>query len=318
MFQCLALSCACNKNLQSVYNWEKTLNMQNKYPLYALLIFCLVVSACSSKSTTPEASNAAQRYVVKGKVVSTDKANHKVTIAHEEIKGYMEAMTMPFTLLDDWVYPELKTGSQIQATLVVDQGRSWLENPVVTTVVDPNVKSEESGVEPAAGTETPDFTLVNQDGRKINFKQYREKALIMTFIYTRCPLPDYCPLMTQNFVTINRELQNNPALRDKTHLLSVTVDPDYDKPKVLREYGARYIGSDKDGFKRWEFATGSPEQIKNIAQFFGLNYWQENDQIIHGLRTAIIAPDGKIVKVYRGNDWKPEDVVKDLEKLKLG
>lgn len=294
--------------------------MLNKFLLYSALIFCLVASACASKSKTPEASSEAKRYEVKGKVVTADLSTHKVTIAHEEIKGFMDAMTMPFTLLDDWVYPELKPGALIQATLVVDQGRTWLENPVVSNVVDPNLvgKAEESGVEPAAGAETPDFTLVNQDGKKINFNQYRGKALVMTFIYTRCPLPDYCPLMTQNFVTINRELQNNPALRDKTHLLSVTVDPDYDKPKVLREYGARYTGSEKDGFQKWEFATGSPEQIKTIAQFFGLNYWQEKDQIIHGLRTAIIAPDGKVVKVYRGNDWKPEDVTKDLEKLKLG
>lgn len=293
--------------------------MKNKLLLYSLLIFGLIVSACSSASKSPEASSAAQRYEVKGKVISADKADHKVTIAHEEIKGYMEAMTMPFTLLDDWVYPELKPGALIQATLVIDQGRSWLENPVVSTIVDPNLvsKTEESGVEPAAGTETPDFALINQDGKKISFKQYRGKALIMTFIYTRCPLPDYCPLMTQNFTTINSELQNNPALRDKTHLLSVTIDPDYDKPSVLREYGASRTSSDKDAFKRWEFATGSPDQIKSVAQFFGLNYWQEKDQVIHGLRTAIITPDGKVAKVYRGNDWKPEDVVKDLEKLKL-
>jgi protein SCO1/2 len=299
--------------------------MKNKLPVYALLIFVLIVSACSSgrmsssppTSNNPEASSSAQRYEVKGKVVSVDQANHKVTIDHEEIKGYMEAMTMPFTLLEDWVYPELKPGALIQATLVVDQGRSWLENPVVSNVVDPNLvsKTEDSGVEPAAGTETPDFALVNQDGNKISFKQYRGKALVMTFIYTRCPLPDYCPLMTNNFVEVNRELQGKPALRDKTRLLSVTVDPDYDKPKVLRDYGARFAGSDNEGFKRWEFATGSPNQIKSVAQFFGLNYWQEKDQIIHGLRTAIITPDGKVAKVYRGNDWKPEDVLRDLEKL---
>ena len=302
--------------------------MKNKILLYSLLIFGLIVSACSSRSTststtkTPEVSSAAQRYEVKGKVVSADLANHKVTIAHEEIKGYMEAMTMPFTLLDDWVYSELKPGAQIQATLVVDQGRSWLENPVVSNVAEPNLdaKTEESGVEPAAGTETPNFALVNQNDKKISFKQYRGKALILTFIYTRCPLPDYCPLMTRNFVTINRELQNKPALRDKTLLLSVTVDPDYDKPNVLRDYGARFAGLDNDGFKRWEFATGTPEQIKSVAQFFGLNYWKDDkdkNQVIHGLRTAIITPDGKVAKVYRHNDWKPEDVVKDLEKLGL-
>jgi protein SCO1/2 len=297
--------------------------MKNKFLLcsFSLLIFGLIVSACSSTSTSksPEASSEAKRFEVKGKVVSANLEKHEVTIAHEDIKGFMDAMTMPFTLLDDWVYPELKPGAQIQATLVIDQGRTWLENPVVSNVVDPNLvsRSEESGVEPAAGTETPDFALVNQDGKKISFNKYRKKALIMTFIYTRCPLPDYCPLMTQNFETINRELQNKPALRDKTRLLSVTLDPDYDTPKVLREYGARHIGSDKDGFKRWEFATGSSEQIKSVAQFFGLNYWREKDQIIHGLRTAIITPDGKVAKVYSRNDWKPEDVLKDLEKLKL-
>src|SRR5215510_1217307 len=147
--------------------------MKNILPLCSFLIFGMIVSACGSKSTptstsnNPAASSSAQRYEVKGKVVSVDKANHKVTIAHEEIKGYMEAMTMPFTLLDDYVYSDLQPGSQILATLVVDQGRSWLENPVVSNP-DPNAiaKSEESGVEPAAGTETPDFTLVNQDGKK--------------------------------------------------------------------------------------------------------------------------------------------------------
>jgi protein SCO1/2 len=309
------------KTNEAPENWEKTLKMKSKFLLCSLLIFGLIVSACGSgpASKSPEASNAAQRYEVKGKVVSANKDEHKVTIAHEEIKGYMDAMTMPFTLLEDWAYPELKPGAQIQATLVVDQGRSWLENPVVSTVVDPTLaaKAAEGEAFPAAGTETPDFTLVNQDGRKIGFKQYRGKALVLTFIYTRCPLPDYCPLMTQNFAAINRELQNNPALRDKTRLLSVSVDPDYDKPNVLREYGARRAGLDKGGFKQWEFATGSPEQIKSVAQFFGLKYWQEKDQIIHGLRTAIITPDGKVAKVYRGNDWKPEDVVKDLENLKL-
>src|SRR5215813_3141012 len=273
--------------------------MKNLYLLCLVMVFCLIFSACGSKSVTPEASSSAQRYTVKGKIVSTDKANHKVTIAHEEIKGYMDAMTMPFTLLDDYVYSELKPGSQILATLVVDQGRSWLENPIISNVVDPGLvgKSEETEVEPSAGTETPDFALVNQDGKKINFKQYRGRALVLTFIYTRCPLPDWCPLFSQNFATINREIQKNPSLKDKTHLLSISIDPEYDKPKVLREYGIRYTGSNKaDAFKQWEFAVGSANEVKQVAQFFGLNYWPEKDQIIHGGRTAIISPDGKVAK----------------------
>jgi protein SCO1/2 len=274
------------------------------------LLIALVLSLSACREKPPQASDSAKRYEIKGKVVSADKSEHKVTIEHEEIPGYMEAMTMPFTLLDDWAYPELKPGAQIQATLVVDTGRSWLENPVITTVMDSSLaQSEETGIEPKAGAETPDFTLVNQDGKKISLKQYRGRKLLLTFIYTRCPLPDYCPLMTQNFAAIHREVQQNAALKDKTHLLAVSVDPEFDKPAVLREYGARYTPS----FKQWEFASGTAEEVKQIAQFFGLNYWPEKDQIIHGLRTAIIAPDGKVAKVYRGNDWKPEQVLKELE-----
>jgi protein SCO1/2 len=158
--------------------------------------------------------------------------------------------------------------------------------------------------------------MINQDGKKISLKQYRDRALLLTFIYTRCPLPDYCPLMSRNFSQISQELQKNPGLKDKVRLLSMSVDPDYDKPKVLREYGAKYLGSNNpQAFKQWEFASGTPEQVKNVAQFFGLNYWPEKDQIIHGLRTAIISPDGKVVKVYRGNQWKPEEVMKELENL---
>jgi protein SCO1 len=269
-------------------------------------------SACSPRKPQPSAE--AKKYELKGKVVSADKANHKVTIAHEAIGDYMEAMTMPFTLLDDWVYSELTPGAQIQATLVVDQGMSWLENPIVTKVVDPSLaRSEETGVEPQPGAETPDFTLLNQDGKKISFKQYRGNNLLLTFIYTRCPLPDYCPLMSENFGKVNQAIQQNDKLKAKTHLLSITVDPAYDKPAVLREYGARYVG--KPDFSHWEFATGTPEEIKQVAEFFGLQYWEDKDQIIHGLRTAIIGADGKIVKVYRGNEWKPEEVVKELEKL---
>lgn len=283
-----------------------------QFLLILLLASALLGAGCKAKKR--QATAGAQQYELKGKVVSADKANHKVTIAHEKIGDYMEAMTMPFTLLDDWVYADLTPGAQIQATLVVDQGMSWLENPIVTKVVDPTLaRSEETGVEPKVGDEVPNFTLVNQDGKKISFKQYRGQALLLTFIYTRCPLPDYCPLMSENFVKVKTAVEQNPALKAKTHLLSISVDPDFDKPPVLRAYGARYMP--KPDFKAWEFASGTPEEIKTVAAYFGLQYWPEKDQIIHGLRTAIVNADGKVAKVYRGNEWKPEEVVKELEKL---
>jgi protein SCO1/2 len=237
-----------------------------------------------------------------------------VTIAHEEIPGYMDPMTMPFTLRDEWAFSELEPGSQIQATLVVDTGLSWLENPVITSPASPDsTGGNAAGGEPEPGLEVPDLGLVNQDSRAIRLGGYRGRNLVLTFIYTRCPLPDYCPLMTSNFKKIDQELRKNPALQARTRLLSVSVDPEYDRPKVLKEYGQKVAGLAPADFKRWEFATGSPEQVKAVAQFFGMSYWTEKDQVIHSLRTAVIGPDGKLIKLYRGNEWKPEEIVRDLE-----
>lgn len=280
-----------------------------------LLLTSFATTACT-KSSPPKASDGAKRFELKGKVISANKSDHKVTIQHEKIEGYMEGMTMPFTLLDDWVYSELKPGAQIQATLVVDQNRSWLENPVVSNIADPSLvgKDVETNVEPKLGDAAPNFTLVNQDGKKISLSQYRGKTLLLTFIYTRCPLPDYCPLMSTNFSVLNQELAKNDALKSKVRLLSVSVDPEFDTPKVLREYGLRYINSTKpDAFARWEFATGSSDEVKKVGQAFGLNFWPDNGQVIHNLRTVMISADGKVAKFYRGNDWKPDQVVKDLE-----
>jgi protein SCO1/2 len=122
--------------------------------------------------------------------------------------------------------------------------------------------------------------------------------------------------MSGNFAEVNRELERDAALRSKTHLLSVTLDPEYDKPEVLRSYGAGHtqkFGDEK--FEHWEFATGDPAEIRRMAEFFGVIYANENNQIVHSLRTAVITPEGKVHKVYRGNDWKPSEVLGELKRL---
>jgi protein SCO1/2 len=166
------------------------------------------------------------------------------------------------------------------------------------------------------GDEVPDFALVNQNNQPIHTGQYRGKALLLTFIYTRCPIPEYCTLMSNNFSQIERELEKQPDVHEKIHLLSITIDPDYDTPAVLRSYGAAHTGRYGDEkFRLWEFATGTKEQVKEVAQFFGLQYYSDKDQITHGLRTVIIEPNGKVASVYRGNEWKPAEVLEDLQKV---
>ncbi len=265
-----------------------------------------------------------KHYDLKGKVVAVEKDKHLVTVAHEDIKDYMPGMTMPFTVGEEsaWVFVaphEVAPGDQITATLIVDGAKSWLEDIVITKesadTTSP-VSGESIGAKP--GDEVPDYRLVNQDGKVIRIHDYRGKALVLTFIYTRCQQPDQCTLMSNNFAAIDQELQKQPELFGKTHLLSISFDPEYDTPKVLRSYGAAFTGKYSDeSFAHWEFASGTTDEVKGIAQFFGMRYYRDEqsgaDQVIHSLRTAIIGPDSKIVKVYRGNEWKPDEILNDLK-----
>ncbi len=285
--------------------------------LFSLMLLASLLSfSCRPQG---EASPKAKRYELKGKVVSVDKAERRVYLDHEEIPGYMEAMTMPFALRknDLWALDVLKPGQQVTATLVVDEGLSWIENIVITdqSAIDGSAASSANAAREARpGDEVPDFTLINQDGKRISLKQYRGKALLLTFIYTRCPLPDYCPLMSSNFAAIDKELKKNQSLYDRTHLLSISFDTEYDTPKVLKSYGGAYTENyTSETFAHWEFATGSAQEIRAIAEFFGLSFYPESNQIIHGLRTALIGPDGRVYKTYHGNEWKPDEVLRDIQ-----
>lgn len=283
--------------------------------LLTSLLFCtLTLSSCAPRRSTTE-----KRYDLAGKVVAVEKDKKIVTVAHEDIKNLMPAMTMEFSVPAAWVYEvPLVPGDQINAALVVDGLKMWLEDVVISKESSDSASLEGAArIEAKPGEEVPDYRLVNQDSKAIRIKDYRGKALLLTFIFTRCEMSDQCPLMSNNFAAIDQELQKQPELLKKTHLLSISFDPDFDTPKVLRSYGAAYTGKHtEEDFAHWEFASGSPDEVKGIAQFFGLRYTKDGQtgksQIIHSLRTALIGPDGKIVKTYRGNEWKPDEVLKDL------
>ena len=280
----------------------------------SLLVLCFALPACQPTPNVVEG----KRYELKGTVVGVDRAGQRVTISHGEIRGYMDAMTMPFTLKDASIINDISSGDGIQATLVVSDASTWLEDVIISK---PAIKTSDAGPandakQAAPGDAVPDFSLINQDGKRIHLRQYKGTALLLTFIYTRCPLPDYCTLMSDNFAEIDKELQKTPQLYSRTRLLSITIDPEHDQPKVMRSYGAAHTGNyTSETFSHWEFATGTKDEVKAIAQFFGLTYYVEADQIVHSLRTAIIGPDGKVVEVYTGNEWKPEEVIKKLKEV---
>jgi protein SCO1/2 len=164
---------------------------------------------------------------------------------------------------------------------------------------------------PAPGEEVPDFSFTNQDGKRISIRQFRGKVLFVTFIYTRCPFPDFCPRMSGNFAEIFKQLGTNPALAD-AGLLSISFDPEHDTPKVLREYGFSVAHTHEPAlFRRWEFAVPSASELPRIANFFALTVKPEGGLITHNLSTAVVGRDGKMVKWYHGSDWQVSDLIKD-------
>ena len=269
---------------------------------------------CKSQKPVPAAANE-RRFPIEGRVVAADPAAHSLTLDHHEVPGYMKAMTMSFTVHGDWVFNYVHPGDTVQATLVVGD-EAWLEDVVVTQSRGPADVSSTSPVHlPEKGETVPDFRFTNQEGGPVHLAQFRGQPLLITFIYSRCPLPDYCPRLSTNFAEVARMLrETSPAAFGRLQMLSVTLDPEFDSPPVLRSYAKRYSAADPE-LKHWSFVTGSPDQIRKAADFFGLSYDQQHGEIVHNLRTALIDADGKVFELYSGNQWKPAEVAAQLQQL---
>lgn len=278
-----------------------------------LLILTLLFAACNSKPKVEP-----KRYDLDGKIVAVHLDTKTLTIDHKAIPGFMEAMTMDYKVRNnDGVFNYAKPGDRIQAQLVMDPDGEYLDQVVISRTT-PDSGSSTSPVHmPQAGEQVPDFSFTNQSGKKEKLSALRGRPVLLTFIYTRCPLPDYCIRMSGNFAEIEKQLKQSDAkLYDRLQVLSVSIDPKFDTPKVLRDYGHNYAAQADPNFQRWWFVSSSPEETRKFADFFGLSYIEEKDQIVHSLRTALIAPDGKIAAIYNGNDWKPADVIGDLKGMK--
>lgn len=283
-------------------------------PRVALALAGVLAAACGGKE---DAAAGARRHPLKGRVVAVDLAERKITLAHEEIPGFMPAMTMPFAVLekDAVLLPHVAPGDEVTASLVVPDSRYWIEDLVVVKkgTGDPNAPARPPAREPQPGDVLPDVLLVDQDGEEVHLSDYRGSALALTFVFTRCPLPDFCPLMMENFAAAHAALLADETLRGRTRLLTVSFDPGHDTPAVLRAYGERFQKS-RPPFTHWVLATGSVDAIRALGSALDLDYVEEEGSFTHNLRTAVVDPEGRLVRFYRGNDWTPAELVADLKR----
>lgn len=284
-----------------------------------LFLFSIFAVGCKQSNkgdaaTSTQPAGELKTFPIRGKVVSVDSAKGSIVLDHEAVPGFMEAMTMSYKLKDPTVISELHPGDRIAAKLLVRKTSigyedAMLDEIVVTAQARPDYKPAVQYHVPTPGDVVPDFKLVNQSGRPIHLSQFKGRAVLLTFIYTRCPLPDFCPRMNKNFAEIDKALQANPAIYAKTHLLTLSFDPKDDTPAVLKGYALAYAGEHAK-FTHWEFAVPPAGELDAMTQFFDLGVTPgEGGTLNHSLSTVLIGKDGKVTAWYPTNEWTAQEVL---------
>jgi protein SCO1/2 len=308
-----ALFAACLVAGAAAIGWMLRALAAGRAAAALLLALALVASAACREPAKP-APGAPARYPLHGKVVSVEKEKRALTIAHDDITGFMPAMTMEFVVRekDAVLLDRVSAGDEVTATLVVPDSRYWVEDLVVV--------KKGAGAPPAAGAKgategdaLPDVALVDQDGKAFRLADLKGHAYAVTFVFTRCPMPEYCPLMMKRFAAAEAALVADPGLRQATRLVTVSFDTRHDTPAVLKAFG-RPFQTTRPPFAHWRLATGTADAIRTLGTALELDYEEETGSFVHNLRTAVVDRQGRLAHLLRGNEWTPDELVAELRK----
>jgi protein SCO1/2 len=274
---------------------EKTLGFR------AFVLSWLRVSTVAALAATA----CAQHHTTTGVVLNVDQPSSTVTISHDPFPGFMDPMVMPFELRGAARNVKLTAGDRVKFTLSVKDDRSWIEYIQVVSAARTDAGLEQTPVKPVlvpVGSAVPDFELTDQSNQPIRLSTLKGKVVAVTFIYTRCPLPDYCPRMVNNF----RAIRDRFAARMNTDLVLFTIsfDPKFDSPETL----AKYAESERAGGPGWHFLTGDPANIERVCNAFGIQYWAEEGLITHSLQTAVIDREGRLAATVEGREFTPQQL----------
>jgi protein SCO1/2 len=282
---------------------------------FAVVLVLFALPACNR---TEDTDANARVYQVRGIVRGFAPDRSTVHIQHEDIPGFMPSMTMPFAAREPKEIAGLKVGDAIafrvrltEKGLLLDQVRKIESGevriaeatPAATVASRPEARLKEGEI-------VPFFTLTNQDGARLTSEDFRGHPYVLTFVFTRCPVPNFCPRISHNFSQVEEGIKSDSKLAG-TRLLSITIDPGFDRREILKAYG-EHLQAD---FGIWSFATGEPAQIDRLTQNFAVLVQPESGTISHGLATALVGSDGTIIKIWRGNSWQATEVIDELRKL---
>ncbi len=256
------------------------------------------------------AVRAAQHYQATGLILKVDLQHRTMIVSEDRIPGYMEAMVMPYQVRDAKQLEHLQPGTRIEFQLIVDADSSYAadirvlafesaeRDPVSARGLELLESAMGHGGTPlAVGQTVPDFQLIDQASRPVTLSQFKGKVVALTFIYTRCPLPDYCFRLSNNFGRLQKRFENEMG-RDLV-LLSISFDPQHDRPEVLAKYASIW----KADIAGWHFLTGSLDRVKQVCGRFGMNFWPDDGILTHSLHTIVIDRQGKLVANIEGNQF---------------
>jgi protein SCO1/2 len=247
----------------------------------------------------------AHHYTTTGLVLTTDPLASTVTISHDAFPGFMDAMAMAFDLKGGARSMKLTAGDRVKFRLAVKGGRSWVDRVDVVSAMPVDAGLQQTPATPVlvqVGATIPDFELTDQFSQRLALSSLRGKVVAVTFIYSRCPLPDYCPRMVENFTVVRDRFAARMG-RDLA-LLTISFDPQYDTPQIL----ARYAASHRANTPGWHFLTGEPASIERVCNAFGIQYWAEEGLITHSLQTAIVDREGRLAATVEGKDFTPQQL----------
>ncbi|MGI8957550.1 MAG: SCO family protein [Chthoniobacterales bacterium] len=291
-------------------------SLAQRHTALALVLVSVVAWSGCGRSDQNEAG--AQQYEARGIVRGFAPDHSTVHIEHEAIAGFMPAMTMPFVVRDQKKVANVQAGDAISFRLNVTKRDSWIDrvakiDPAEVQLPAPKLTDSSSAISATRnrlheGDEMPVFSLRDQDAKPVTLESFRGHPFVVTFIFTRCPIPNFCPRMSENFAELQKAIQASADSLAGTRLLSISFDPQFDTPEVLKQY-AQNAGGDP---AIWTFATGEPAEIQSLTKAFSVLVQPESGTISHSLATALIDRKGRIVKIWRGNGWTPADVLPEI------
>jgi protein SCO1/2 len=292
---------------------------QPSRPPHALLLlgFFLLALVSTPQALAVDAAETERVFTVRGIIRGPLQADGTLRIAHQAIPDYMPAMTMPFNVDPSAraQAAELRPGDGVEFKFAVGETSRTYDfvriggpDRSTATPTTPGALIAPPASRLKEGASVPAFSLTDQQARPFTAADLRGRRTVLTFIFTRCPVPEFCPLMSKKFQSLQQRLTQSPPAGPEVRLLSITIDPEFDTPEILRAYAESY-GADP---ARWRFVTGTPAQISALTKAFAVHTEKNAGTLDHTLATALIDPDGRVEKIWRGNGWSVDEVLTAL------